>query len=303
MTYDELVTAVQDYCENTFATVDMNTFIRQAEQRIFNVAQPANQRKNVTGSLSANNKYLNCPGDFFSVYSLAIFPAAGGAYEYLLDKDVNFIRDAYPNPAITGKPKHYAIFGPLSTNQDELTFIVGPTPDAAYSAELHYYAYPESIIQTPVITLGTVTGGSLYTNGTYLNVPLTGGAGSGAVANVVISGNAVTSVTLVQGGTGFVIGDTLSATSSTIGNTGSGFSIPVSTVGNALGTSWLGDNFDSVLLYGTMCEALTYMKGDADMVKLYQDRYVQAVALYKNLADGKQRGDAYRNGQVRTQVN
>lgn len=218
MTYDELVTAVNDYCENTFATVDMDTFIRQAEQRIFNVAQPANQRKNVTGSLTSGNKYLQCPTDFLSVYSLAIYPAAGGDYLYLLDKDVNFMREAYPNPTTTGKPKHYAIFGPRSDNADELTFIVGPTPDAAYSAELHYFAYPESIVDA------------------------------------------------------------------------------------ADGRTWLGDNFDSVLLYGTMCEALTYMKGEADMIKLYQDRYVQAVALYKNLADGKQRGDAYRDGQARTQV-
>jgi hypothetical protein len=218
MTYDELVVAVSNYCENVFQKTDIDTFIRQAEQRIFNVAQPANQRKNVTGSLTSGNKYLNCPVDFFSVYSLAIYPAAGGAYEFLLDKDVNFIRQAYPNPATTGKPKHYAIFGPLSSNQDELTFIVGPTPDATYNAELHYYAYPESIVDA------------------------------------------------------------------------------------ADGRTWLGDNFDSVLLYGTMNEALTYMKGEPDMVKLYQDRYVQAIALYKNLADGKQRGDAYRNGQVRTAV-
>jgi hypothetical protein len=196
----------------------MDTFIRQAEQRIYNVAQPANQRKNVTGSLTAGNKYLQCPTDFLSVFSLAIYPAAGGAYEYLLDKDVNFIRQAYPNPATTGKPKHYAIFGPRSDNEDELTLILGPTPDAAYNAELHYYAYPESIVDA------------------------------------------------------------------------------------ADGRTWLGDNFDSVLLYGTMNEALTYMKGEPDMIKLYQERYVQAVALYKNLADGKQRGDAYRNGQVRTAV-
>jgi hypothetical protein len=218
MTYNELVTAVSNYCENVFSTVDMDTFIRQAEQRIFNVAQPANQRKNVTGSLTAGNKYLQCPVDFLSVFSLAIYPAAGGAYEYLLDKDVNFIRQAYPNPATTGKPKHYAIFGPRSDNEDELTFILGPTPDAAYNAELHYYAYPESIVDA------------------------------------------------------------------------------------ADGRTWLGDNFDSVLLYGTMNEALTYMKGEPDMIKLYQERYVQAIALYKNLADGKQRGDAYRNGQVRTAV-
>jgi hypothetical protein len=212
------VTAVQNYCENVFQKVDMDTFIRQAENRIFNVAQPANQRKNVTGSLTAGNKYLQCPVDFLSVFSLAIYPAAGGAYEYLLDKDVNFIRQAYPNPATTGKPKHYAIFGPRSDNEDELTLILGPTPDAAYNAELHYYAYPESIVDA------------------------------------------------------------------------------------ADGRTWLGDNFDSVLLYGTMNEALTYMKGEPDMIKLYQERYVQAVALYKNLADGKQRGDAYRNGQVRTAV-
>jgi hypothetical protein len=218
MTYDELVIAVSNYCENVFSTVDMDTFIRQAEQRIYNVAQPANQRKNVTGSLTAGNKYLGCPADFLSVFSLAIYPAAGGAYEYLLDKDVNFIRQAYPNPATTGKPKHYAIFGPQTNDADELSFMVGPTPDVAYNAELHYYAAPESIVDAPD------------------------------------------------------------------------------------GRTWLGDNFDSVLLYGTMNEALTYMKGEPDMVKLYQDRYVQAVALYKNLADGKQRTDAYRTGQTRTQV-
>jgi hypothetical protein len=218
MTYDELVTAVNDYCENNFATSDMDTFIRQAEQRIFNVAQPANQRKNVTGSLTQGNKYLTCPGDFLSVYSLAIYPAGGGDYLYLLNKDVNFMREAYPNPAIQSKPKHYAIFGPQSDNEDELTFMIGPTPDSGYNAELHYYAYPESIVDA------------------------------------------------------------------------------------ANGRSWLGDNFDPALLYGTMCEALVYMKGDPDMLKLYQDRYVQAIALYKNLADGKQRGDAYRGGQVRTQV-
>jgi len=217
MTYNELVTAVQDYCENTFATVDMNTFIRQAEQRIYNTAQPSNLRKNVTGSLTQGNKYLGCPADFLSTYSLAIYPASGGGdYLYLLNKDVNFMREAYPNPATTGKPKHYAIFGPLSNDVNELTFIVGPTPNAAYNAELHYYYYPESIVTA--------------------------------------------------------------------------------------GTSWLGDNIDSVLLYCTMCEALTYMKGEADMLKLYQDRYVQAIALYKNLADGKQRMDAYRDGQVRIQV-
>ena len=217
MTYDELVVAVTDYCETTFPTVDMNTFIRQAEQRIYNVAQPANQRKNSTGTVTSGNKYLACPNDFLSVYSLAIYPT-GGAYTYLLDKDVNFMREAYPTPTDTGKPRHYAIFGPQSADAKELTFILGPTPDTAYNTELHYYAYPESIVDS------------------------------------------------------------------------------------ATGRTWLGDNFDTVLFYGTLCETLVYMRQEVDMVKLVSDRYVQAIALYKNLADGKERGDAYRDGQVKAQV-
>jgi hypothetical protein len=216
MTYTELVTAVQDYCENTFPTADMNVFIKQAEQRIYNTVQIANLRKNVTGSLTQGNKYLGCPDDFLSPYSLAIYPAAGGDFLFLLNKDVNFMREAYPNQATQGKPKHYAIFGPQSNDVNELTFMIGPTPDAAYTAELHYFYIPQSIV----------------------------------TAN----------------------------------------------------ETWLGDNFDSALLYGTMCEAITYMKGEADMVKLYQDRYVQAIALLKNLGDGKQRADAYRDGQIRIQV-
>ena len=216
MTYTELVTFVTDYCENTFPTADMDTFIRQAEQRIYNTVQIANLRKNVTGTITTNNKYLSCPEDFLSVYSLAVYPEGGGDYLYLLNKDVNFMREAYPNPASTGKPKHYAIFGPQSSNINELSFIVGPTPSTTYSAELHYYYYPPSIVTS--------------------------------------------------------------------------------------GSTWLGDNFDSALLYGTMCEAITYMKGEADMVKLYQERYVQAIALLKNLGDGKQRADAYRDGQLRIPI-
>jgi hypothetical protein len=216
LTYAQLVVAVSDYCENTFDTTDMNTMIKQAEQRIYNTVQIANLRKNVTGTLTASNKYLSCPDDFLSVYSLAIYPSGGGSYIYLLNKDVNFMRDAYPNPTTTGTPKHYAIFGPQSTNVNELSFIVGPTPNTAYGAELHYYYYPESIV-------------------------------------------------------------------------------------TAL-TTWLGDNFDSALLYGTLCEAVTYMKGEPDMVALINQRYVQAIALLKNLGDGKQRMDAYRDGQVRVSV-
>ena len=216
MNYAQLVTAVSDYCENSFPTTDMDTFIRQAEQRIYNTAQPANLRKNVTGSLTQGNKYLGCPADFLSAYSLAIYPSGGGDFLYLLNKDVNFMREAYPNPATQGKPKHYAIFGPQSNDINELAFIVGPTPNAAYMAELHYYYYPESIVTA--------------------------------------------------------------------------------------GTTWLGDNFDSVLLYGTICEALVYMKGEGDMITVANERYMQAIALYKNLADGKQRADAYRDGQTRVAV-
>jgi len=215
MTYNELVTLVSDYCENTFPTVDMDTFIRQAEQRIYNTVQIANLRRNMTGTLSANNKYLSAPGDFLSTYSLAVINT-NGDYLYLLNKDVNFIREAYPSSSATGLPKHYAIFGPSTSDSKELSFILGPTPNTNYGVELHFYYYPESIVTA--------------------------------------------------------------------------------------GQTWLGDNFDSALLYGTMCEAVTYMKGEADMVKLYQDRYVQAIALLKNLGDGKQRMDAYRDGQVRIQV-
>jgi len=278
MNYAQLVTAVSDYCENSFPTDNMNTFIRQAEQRIYNTVQIANLRKNMTGTLQTGNKYLSAPDDFLSTYSLAVYPyntttatgtsgqitivvasttgiAVGqqvtgsgigtnatvrsingttvtltvansstvsgtvvfqGDYLYLLNKDVNFIREAYPLSAYAAEPKHYAIFGPNSANVNELTFIVGPTPSANYRAELHFYYYPESIVTAS--------------------------------------------------------------------------------------TTWLGDNFDSTLLYGTICEAYTYMKGDGDMVKLAQERYVQAIALLKNLGDGKQRMDAYRDGQVRVSV-
>ena len=278
MTYTELVTAVQDYCENNFPTTDMDTFIRQAEQRIYNTVQIANLRKNVSGVLTTGNKYLSCPDDFLSAYSIAIYPsntttATGsisaltitvasntgivadqyvtgtgiapnatvvsvvgttitlstantgavsgsvvfqGEYTYLLDKDVNFIREAYPNQSQVAKPKYYAIFGPQTSNVTELSFILGPTPDTTYTAELHYYYYPESIVTA--------------------------------------------------------------------------------------GTTWLGDNFDSALLNGTLMEATTYMKASAEDAALYEKRYVQSISLLKNLGDGKQRMDAYRDGQVRVKV-
>jgi hypothetical protein len=280
----------------------MNIFIRQAEQRIYNTVQLANLRKNVTGTLSFGNPYLSCPDDFLSAYSLAVYPIFGGDYKYLLNKDVNFMREAYPNPNTSGTPKHYAIFGPQSNNVNELSFMVGPTPDAGYGAELHYYYYPESIIQGALTTLGVVSGGSGYINGSYFNVPLTGGTGNSATANIVVSSNAVSSVVINNPGCKYVVGDSLSALNTNIGGAGASFAVPVTVIAGATGTTWLGDNFDSALLYGTMCEALVYMKGEPDMIKLYQDRYVQAIALLKNLGDGKQRADAYRDGQVRVTV-
>ena len=217
MTYAELVTLVSDYCENTFPTVNMDEFIRQAEQRVYNTVQIANLRKNVTGTLTSGSPYLTCPDDFLSPYSLAVFPTGGGEYTFLLNKDVNFMREAYPNPTSTGAPKYYAIFGPTSGDVNELALILGPTPDATYSAELHYYYYPESIVTA--------------------------------------------------------------------------------------GATWLSENFDSVLLYGTMCEAITYMKGEADMVAMYNTRYMEAMMQLKNLGDGKQRTDSYRTGQTRIPAN
>ena len=222
MNYSALVTAVSDYTENTFPTPAMNTFISQAEQRIYNSIQFPSLRKNVTGTVTASNKYLSCPDDFLAVYSIAVFPVAGGDYTFLLNKDVNFIREAYPSPASTGKPKYYALFGPTTTSGSppvpttELSFILGPTPDTTYSAELHYFYYPESIT-------------------------------------------------------------------------------------TAL-TTWLGDNFDSVLLYGALVEAYTYMKGEQDMVSLYNQKYMEALALAKRLGDGMERQDAYRSGQLRVAV-
>jgi hypothetical protein len=218
MNYTELSNAIQAYTENTEADFVANipVFVTQAEQRIYNSVQFPSIRKNVTGSMTTSNKYLQCPTDFLAVYSLAVINASG-EYEYLLNKDVNFIRQAYPQPSDTGIPKYYALFGPRSDNAAELTFILGPTPDAAYSSELHYYFYPPSISIAPF-------------------------------------------------------------------------------------TSWLGDNFDTVLLYASLVEAYTYMKGEQDMMGLYNQKFMEALALAKRLGDGMERQDAYRSGQFRQKV-
>jgi len=237
MNYQNLFITIKGFLENDFpstvftdsagstsssaatltSTEQVNTFITQAEQRIYNTIQFPSLRANVTGTLTANNKYLACPADFLAVYSMAVINT-DTSYTYLLNKDVNFIREAYPTPTDTGTPAYYALFGPVSTNEAELTFILGPTPDAAYSVELHYFYYPESITTT------------------------------------------------------------------------------------ASGTTWLGDNIDSVLLYGSLVEGYTFMKGEADVIAFYEKKYQDALMLAKRLGDGMERRDAYRSGQARVDV-
>ena len=224
MNYTELSDNIQAYTENTEANfvAEIPVFVQQAEQRIYNTVQFPSIRKNVTGQATTNNKYLQCPSDFLAVYSMAVITDVvgedlnTGTYEYLLNKDVNYLRQAYPTPSDTGVPKYYALFGPRSDNEAELSFILGPTPDASYYVELHYYYYPESIVTA--------------------------------------------------------------------------------------GTTWLGDNFDSVLLYGSLVEAYTYMKGETDMMQLYNQKFMEALALAKRLGDGMERQDAYRSGQFRQKV-
>jgi hypothetical protein len=237
MNYATLFETIKGYLENDFPSTQysdssgnlvnytskeqIDTFIQQAEQRIYNSVQFPSIRKNVTGVTYASNPYLSSPIDFLAVYSLAVIDGSGN-YEYLLNKDVNFLRAAYPNPTSTGIPRYYALFGPTTTNDtppditNELSFMLAPTPDDSYTVELHYYYYPESIVTT--------------------------------------------------------------------------------------GTTWLGDNFDSALLYGSLIEGYTYMKGEADVIAEYNKRYEEAMNLAKRLGDGMERQDAYRSGQVRYSV-
>jgi len=317
MNYVELFSTIESYTENNFpditlsngstntSTEQINRFIEQAEQRIYNNVQFPSLRKNMTGNITAGNKYLKAPDDYLATYSLAVIDSSGN-YEYLLNKDVNFIRQAYPNPTTdVGIPKYYALFGPSvqsSVITNELTFILGPTPNTGYTAELHFYYYPESIVQAIISSFGTLTGGSGYTNGLYYNVQLTGGSGTAAYADITVSGGSVISVAIRNGGCLYKVGNTLSAATANIGGTGTGFSVPVSAVTNVTGTSWLGDNFDSVLLYGSLVEAYTFMKGEPDMITLYNQKYVEALALAKRLGDGMERQDAYRSGQYRQAV-
>jgi len=330
VTYTELVTSIQSYTENQFppvyladgttesTTTQINRFIEQAEQRVYNTIQFPSLRANVTGTLTSGNQYLSCPNDFLSVYSIAVYPTTGtnaNTFTYLINKDVNFIREAFPSTtsAYYAQPQYYALFGPQYNNIAELSFILGPTPDQNYAVELHYYYYPPTIIQGGITAITLTTAGSTYTNGTYYDVPLSynasqptnaGGSinGNSGLATIVVSGNVVTSVTVTSGGAFYSVGDILTVSPTYIGSSGSGFTATVSSVGNSTGVTWLGDNYDAVLLYACLVEAYTYMKGEADLVTLYNTKYTEALAEAKRLGDALERQDAYRSGQYRQAV-
>ena len=303
MNYVQLYQAVQDYAESTEQLFVNNiaTFVRQAEERVYNTVQLPSLRKNVTGNLTVNSKYLSCPNDYLSTYSMAVIDG-DGAYSYLLNKDVNFIREAYPSPTSTGLPKYYALFGSQYSNANELSFIVGPTPNVGYNVELHYFYYPVSIVQGAIYS-GSIVGGINYINGVYSNVPLSGGQGAGVLANITISGNTVTSVAIKNQGNFYTVGDVLTASSSYIGGSGTGFSYTVTSVDNDTGTSWLGDNYDPCLLYGTLREAVIFQKGEQDMVTYYEKQFQDAMSQLNRLGTGLERGDAYRDGQAKIKVN
>ena len=229
MNYQDLFDQIQSYTENQFPatylangstvsyTTQINTFIQQAEARIYNTVQIPSLRKNVTGACTASNKYLACPNDYLSTYSLAVISPSDGSYTYLLNKDVNFIRESYPIPTDTGVPKYYALFGSRLNDPTELTFMLGPKPDADYGIELHYFYYPESIVDAS--------------------------------------------------------------------------------------TSWLGDNYSPALLYGSLVEAYSYMKGEPDLLAMYNTKYQEAMQQLNRLGTGLERGDAYRDGQAKIKVN
>lgn len=304
MNYNELSQTIQSYVESTeqLFVENIPVFVQQAEDRIYNSVQIPSLRKNVLGTATISNKYLSCPNDYLSSFSLAIIKP-NGEYEYLLNKDVNFIRAAYPSPSDLGTPKYYALFGSQLANPNELSFILGPTPDANYGAELHYFYYPPTIVQGVIATTGGLIGGSSYTAGIYLGIPLSGGRGTGAVADITVAGGVVTSVVIRNGGSLYSTGDVLTASSSLIGNTGSGFSVNVVTVSNPNGTSWLGDNYSPVLLYGAMREAILFQKGEQDLVTYYEKQFQEALQQLNRLGTGLERNDAYRAGQASIKVN
>ena len=312
MNYVTLYNSIQAYAENTeqLFIANIPVFVEEAELRIYNSVNVPSLRKNVTGTMTAGNQYVSLPIDWLANYSVAVIDPTTGMYNYLINKDVNYLRQAYPyatnngtayQGTPTGTPKYYALFGAQYNNVNEMTLIVAPAPDQAYPVEMHYYYYPPTIVQGQINGTTISNAGSLYTNGVYQNVSLTGGSGANATADIVISGGAVTSCNITFGGNFYVVGDTLSCSS--LGNTGSGFTVNVSSVSNATGTSWLGDNFDPVLFYGAMREAMLFMKQEADLVTNYEQKYQEALMEFRRFCDGLDRGDSYRDGQTKLNIN
>jgi len=312
MDYQTLFNTIQAYAENTEGLFVGNipVFVQEAETRIYNTVQIPALRKNVTGTLTAGNQYISLPDDWLSNFSLAVIDS-DSRYNYLLNKDVNFLREAYPTVSYSGTayqgtpggvPAYYALFGSQLNNTNEMTLMVAPTPDDNYDVEMHYYYYPPTIVQGQISTVGNLVGGDNYTSGVYQNVALTGGNGANAIADIVVTAGSVTSVVPTFGGSFYVVGDELSC--EVLGDAGENFTVEVTAVSNANGTSWLGDNYDPVLFYGAMREAIIFMKGEQDMVTYYEKMYKEALDQLNRLGTGLERGDAFRNGQARIrQVN
>ena len=309
MNYEQLYNNIQAYAENTEAlfVASIPVFIQQAEDRIYNSVNLPSLRKNVTGALTAGNQYISLPPDWLANYSIAVIDSTN-KYNYLLNKDVNFLREAYPSvvyadPAYQGTPqgvpKYYALFGSQISNYNQMTLMVAPTPDASYTVEMHYFYYPPTIVQGQISSLGAITGGTGYTTGVYQNVTLSGGSGANATADIQVVGGVVTSCSLKFGGNFYLMGDVLSCSS--LGS-GAGFTVTVASVSNAKGTSWLGDNYDPVLFYGAMREAMLFMKGEQDLIGYYETKYQEALTQLTRLSEGLDRGDFYRDGQAKISV-
>jgi len=295
MNYIELADAIKNYTESfeTSFVENIPRFIRQAEERIVRSVMIPELRRNATTTLTPNNPYLQRPTDFLSVFSLAVIDASN-SYTYLIDKDVNFLREAYPQQSSAGVPKYYAQFDGDGLVSAQGNFILAPTPSDGFTVELHYYYDPPSIVQSSISGLGAIAGGSGYVDGRYWDIPLTGGSGTGARANITVSGGSVTAVTISDPGALYVAGDVLAANNVTLGG-GSLFSVPVNAVLNADGTSWFGENAETVLLYGCLIEAYTYLKGDADILQLYTTRYNEAMSNLFGI-DIRSKRDDYRDG-------
>ena len=305
MNYAELYVAIQSYVQNYGDDFSNNipTFVREAERRIYNSVQLAYLRKTLVGTLAPGDQYLSTPNDFLSTYALSLIKP-DGTYEFLLDKDVNFLRSAYPSPTSTGQPKYYALFGPVVVNgvfTNNLSYMFAPTADTTYQLEVSYYYYPPSIVSGVLDVIQITNGGTGYNTGTYYNVTLIGGAGDGATATVTVTDGIVTACVIENGGSLYVVGDTLTTNDIRLGN-GANFTVTVNAINNSTGTSWLGDSYEQVLLYACLVEAYGFMKGEQDMMAYYQQKYDQGIQQLRRLGDGLERGDAYRDGQYKMPV-